>query len=291
MDKKLKSVLIALFVTFLWSTSWILIKVGLVDIPALPFAGLRYLFASIILFIYMIFTRKIHLITSLTKPQWKTLLIYGFILITLTQGTQFLALSMLPAVSLSLFLNMSPIFVLFLGYFFLKETINRVQMLGILLFFFGIFIYFYQVDLGNNLPGLALAVFGVGINAIAAVFGRSINAKRDIDPMVITVVITGFGSIFLLLGGIAIQGMPVLNVQGWLIVGWLAAINTALAFTLWNTALRELKAVEANTINNTMLIQIALLAAIFLNESLSLRQWLAIAVVAIGVWLVQLRRN
>jgi drug/metabolite transporter (DMT)-like permease len=290
MDKKLKSVLIALFVTFLWSTSWILIKVGLVDIPALPFAGLRYLFASIILFIYMIFTRKIHLITSLTKPQWKTLLIYGFILITLTQGTQFLALSMLPAVSLSLFLNMSPIFVLFLGYFFLKETINRVQMLGILLFFFGIIIYFYQVDLGNNLPGLALAVFGVGINAIAAVFGRSINAKRDIDPMVITAVITGFGSIFLLLGGIAIQGMPVLNVQGWLIVGWLAAINTALAFTLWNTALRELKAVEANTINNTMLIQIALLAAIFLNESLSLRQWVAIAVVAIGVWLVQLNK-
>jgi drug/metabolite transporter (DMT)-like permease len=85
--------------------------------------------------------------------------------------------------------------------------------------------------------------------------------------------------------------MPVLNIQGWLIVGWLAAINTALAFTLWNTALRELKAVEANTINNTMLIQIALLAAIFLSEPLSLRQWLAIAVVAIGVWLVQLRKT
>jgi drug/metabolite transporter (DMT)-like permease len=291
MDKKLKSVLIALFVTFLWSTSWVLIKVGLVDIPALPFAGLRYLFASIILFIYMIFTRKIYLISSLSKQQWKTLLIYGFVLITLTQGAQFLALSMLPAVTLSLFLNMSPIFVLFLGYFFLKESINRVQMLGIVLFFFGIIIYFYKVDLGSNLPGLALAVFGVAVNAIAAVYGRSINAKRDIDPMVITVVITGFGSIFLLLGGVAIQGMPVLNVQGWLIVGWLAAINTALAFTLWNTALRELKAVEANTINNTMLIQIALLAAIFLNESLTLRQWLAIAVVAVGVWLVQLRKN
>jgi drug/metabolite transporter (DMT)-like permease len=291
MDRKLKSVLIALFVTFLWSTSWVLIKVGLVDIPALPFAGLRYLFASIFLLMYMIATKKIHLISSLSKQQWKTLLIYGFVLITLTQGAQFLALSMLPAVTLSLFLNMSPIFVLFLGYFFLKETINRVQLFGILLFFLGIIIYFYQVDLGNNLQGLLLAIFGVFINAIAAVYGRSINAKRDIDPMVITVVITGFGSIFLLLGGIAMQGMPVLNVQGWLIVGWLAAINTALAFTLWNVALRELKAVEANTINNTMLIQIALLAAIFLNESLSLRQWLAIAVVAIGVWLVQLRKN
>ena len=291
MDRKLKSVLIALFVTFLWSTSWVLIKVGLVDMPALPFAGLRYLFASLFLLMYMIAAKKVHLISSLTKQQWKTLLIYGFVLITLTQGAQFLALSMLPAVTLSLFLNMSPIFVLFLGFFFLKETINKVQLFGILLFFIGIIIYFYQVDLGNNLQGLILAIFGVFINAIAAVFGRSINAKRDIDPMVITVVITGFGSIFLLLGGIAMQGMPVLNVQGWLIVGWLAAVNTALAFTLWNVALRELKAVEANTINNTMLIQIALLAAIFLNESLSTRQWLAIAVVAVGVWLVQLRKN
>ena len=35
-------VLQALFVTFLWSTSWVLIKVGLKEIPAISFAGLRY---------------------------------------------------------------------------------------------------------------------------------------------------------------------------------------------------------------------------------------------------------
>lgn len=291
MNHRLKHVFIALFVTFLWSTSWVLIKFGLVNIPALPFAGLRYLLASVIMLIYMTVSKRLFLIKSLTARQWKTLLLYGFILITLTQGAQFLALSLLPAVTLSLFLNMSPIFVLFLGFIFLKERINRLQLFGILLFFVGLIIYFYQVELGNNLAGLALAIFGVGINAIAAVFGRSINAKKDIDPMVITAVITGFGGLILLLGGIAIQGIPRLDAQGWLIVLWLAAINTALAFTLWNVALRELKAVEANTINNTMLIQIALLAAIFLSESLSLRQWLAIAIVALGVWMVQLRRS
>ncbi len=291
MDRKLKSVLIALFVTFLWSTSWILIKVGLTNLPALPFAGLRYLLASIILIIYMIASKRLTLIKSLTSKQWKTLLLYGFVLITLTQGVQFLALSLLPAVTLSLFLNMSPIFVLFLGFIFLKERINRIQLFGMFMFFFGLIVYFYQVELGNNLAGLALAIFGVGINAVAAVFGRSINAKKDIDPMVITAVITGFGGLILLSGGIAVQGIPRLDIQGWLIVLWLAAINTALAFTLWNVALRELKAVEANTINNTMLIQIALLATIFLNESLSLRQWIAIAIVALGVWMVQLRRS
>ncbi len=40
-----RAVLCALLVTFLWSTSWVLIKVGLRDLPVLTFAGLRYALA------------------------------------------------------------------------------------------------------------------------------------------------------------------------------------------------------------------------------------------------------
>jgi len=39
----------ALFVTFLWSTSWVLIKWGLPSIPPLTFAGLRYVMAFLCL--------------------------------------------------------------------------------------------------------------------------------------------------------------------------------------------------------------------------------------------------
>jgi len=38
----LRAALQALFVTGLWSTSWVLIKIGLRDLPPLTFAGLRY---------------------------------------------------------------------------------------------------------------------------------------------------------------------------------------------------------------------------------------------------------
>ena len=44
-----RAVIEALFVTFLWSTSWVLIKLGLDDIPALTFAGLRYMAAWVCL--------------------------------------------------------------------------------------------------------------------------------------------------------------------------------------------------------------------------------------------------
>ncbi|MCB9443696.1 MAG: DMT family transporter [Ardenticatenaceae bacterium] len=39
----------ALLVTFLWSTSWVLIKLGLQDIPPVTFAGLRYFLAFLAL--------------------------------------------------------------------------------------------------------------------------------------------------------------------------------------------------------------------------------------------------
>jgi drug/metabolite transporter (DMT)-like permease len=43
------AILIALFVVFLWATSWVLIKIGLEQIPALTFAGLRYTMGFILL--------------------------------------------------------------------------------------------------------------------------------------------------------------------------------------------------------------------------------------------------
>jgi len=77
-----------------------------------------------------------------------------------------------------------------------------------------------------------------------------------------------------------------------LIIGWLAVVNTALAFTLWNYSLRRLAAVESASINNTMLIQIAALAWIFLGEPPGTLGIVGILVVSIGVFLTQsLRRK
>ena len=45
---RLSALLGAVFVTFLWSTSWVLIKAGIAaDLPPLPFAGLRYAVAAL----------------------------------------------------------------------------------------------------------------------------------------------------------------------------------------------------------------------------------------------------
>ena len=66
-----------------------------------------------------------------------------------------------------------------------------------------------------------------------------------------------------------------------------ALVNTALAFTLWNFSLRQLSALESSAINNTMLIQIALLAWLFLDESLGWSEGAGILLVSAGIILAQ----
>ena len=90
--------------------------------------------------------------------------------------------------------------------------------------------------------------------------------------------------------GLAVEGPPQLDWTGWLIVGWLALVNTALAFTLWNHTLRTLTAIEASVMNNLMLIEIAVLAWVFLGESLDVREIVGLAVALAGILAVQLLR-
>ena len=74
-----------------------------------------------------------------------------------------------------------------------------------------------------------------------------------------------------------------------MIIAWLAVVNTALAFTLWNLSLRHLDAGESAVINNTMMLQIALLGWIFLDEAPTALQWLGLVVVSAGIAISQLR--
>ncbi|MDQ2848487.1 MAG: DMT family transporter [Actinomycetota bacterium] len=68
-------------------------------------------------------------------------------------------------------------------------------------------------------------------------------------------------------------------------------MNTAFAFTLWNHTLRRLTAVRSSVINNTMLIQIAVLAWIFLDEPLGVRQIVGLVLATVGSAAVQLLRT
>jgi drug/metabolite transporter (DMT)-like permease len=285
---RLRAILQAFSVTFLWSTSWILIKVALNEIPPLIFAGLRYTLAFVIL-LPALWKHKAETY-ALSTREWGRLAVLGLVFYTLTQGGQFLTLRHLEAVSFSLLLNFTSVLVAFFGIIALREVPSLLQWGGIVLFLAGVLVYFFPASgSGGQMLGLALAGFTVCANAAASVLGRAVNREQTIPPLVVTATSMGIGALCLLGVGLAVQGLPSISPTGWAIVVWLAVVNTALAFTLWNRSLQTLSAVESSLINNTMLVQIALLAWLFLGEQLAPRDVVGLILATVGILIAQLK--
>jgi drug/metabolite transporter (DMT)-like permease len=269
----------------------VLIKLGLHDIPALTFAGLRYFLASFCLLPFALRSQA-NRVTFRTLPprDYARLAVYGVIFIAVTQGAQFLGLQYLPAVTVSLLLNFTPVVVALLGIAFLSERPTGRQWLGVALYLAGILLYFYPVALPNSqLLGVLITLVGVLANVVSSIMGRSINRQTHLGPLMVTTVSMTTGSVVLLANGIVTQGMPALSPANWLTIGWLAVVNTAVAFPLWNHTLRTLSAVESSIINSTMLVQIAILAYLFLGETLDPQDIAGMALVIIGTLVVQMR--
>jgi drug/metabolite transporter (DMT)-like permease len=281
-----------------------LIKIGLQDIPALTFAGLRYALAFACLLPFALRPGQqasrpaglashpagLALLRRLPARTWGQLIGLGLLFISVTQGAQYVSLVYLPAVTTSLLLSFSPVVVAMLSIRLLAEHPTPLQWGGTVVYLAGVVVYFYPVALpASQVVGPVVAIVAVLANALSSILGRHVNRSGELDPMTVTVVSMGSGAAVLLAGGVLTQGLPHLTPVHWGIVLWLAAVNSAFAFTLWYHTLRTLSAMESSIINNTMLIQIALLAWAFLGEELTGRQVIGMLLAGMGTLAVQLR--
>ncbi|MCG3215631.1 MAG: EamA family transporter [Candidatus Heimdallarchaeota archaeon] len=310
-DTRTFAILQAFFVTILWSSSWPIIKFGLEkeNLPPLTFAGLRYVTASIILILILISSQKNRaVIKRMSRNWWMKLVIYGLIFYTITQGAQFFGLLYHDAITVSLLLSFTPILVLILAFFLIREIPNFAQAFLVIIALSGAIMYFLPLfqqnfsdftwkvtelaNLDKSVQGLSsqvtltiialiVVIIGVIANALSSILGRAINKSKELNPLVVTTISMFIGSIILLAVGLSIEEFPQFSPRSIFYILLLSVVNTAFAFTLWNHAMQKLRAVEITVINNTMLFQITILAVVFLNERPSLLGWVGLVITAI----------
>lgn len=286
----------ALLVTFLWSSSWVLIRWGLDDegLEPITFASLRYGLAAMLVVAWLLLgkrraARRSGFRTGVPRKRllWKLALL-GIAVYGITQGAQFVAIANQPAATTSLVLSLTPLIVALTAAVSLAEVPSRRQLTGTLLVTGGAWLYFAGGILATTL-GMVAAIVALLANVAGGLLGRHLNRDSGLSAVTVTAVSMSVGAATLVLIGLALEGVPHVSPRAWIIILWLAAINTALAFSLWNLSLQRLSAVESAGINNTMLIQIAVLAWLFLDESPDLAGFAGIGLVSLGVFLVQAR--
>lgn len=282
---RLGALLEALLVTFLWSTSYILTKIGLTEISPLVLVSLRYVVASLILVPAAVLRGEHRALDGRAALKLVFLGITGY---SVAQGLQCVGLYHLPAVTVTFILNFTPVIVLTLGLVFLKTTPTPRQVAGIALVIAGAYIYFGGGVSASSLTGVIVTfVSGLGWAAYL-VASRAFFKPGEIGPLGLSAFAMGVGTVFIAGSAWVYEGFTALSLGGWGIVLWLGVVNTAAAFFLWNHALQRVEAFEISILQNTMLIQIAILSVIFLGEKLTASKMLGMAAVFVGVLIVQL---
>jgi len=283
---KLVSILEALFVTFLWSSSYVLIKIALVEVTPMLFAAIRYSMASIILIaVNLMSTRNED--WRLSKNDILLLIAAGFFGYTVAQGLQIVGLLYLPATMVTLILNFTPVFVLLMEAVLLKEVPTTIQVGGTLIALSGALLYFSGQVGTTNPAGVALVLAsGIGWAAYLIIL-RRIQRTGNMSSVRLTGITMSVGTLGIVALVPFFEPFRMPSMSAMLILLWLSVVNTALAFFIWNHVLRFLRAYELSILQNSMLVQIAILSFIFLGESPT---WMMIAgmiLVLVGIVLVQ----
>jgi drug/metabolite transporter (DMT)-like permease len=290
-DARRRAALAAFFVTVLWSSSWVIMRFGMEDedLPPLTFAGLRYVTAAAVLGVVTAARPAARAeVRTMSGRALRRLALLGVVFYAVNQGAVFVAIEAQPVATTSLVLSLTPLLVSAASGPVLGEPPSGNLFVGAILVPIGAAAYL-SGDLGATATGLIAASVALGANTTASLFGRAVNRSQHTMPLVTTSVSMAVGAVLLLGTGLALDGFVPLSLRAVVIIGWLAVVNTALAFTLWNLSLRHLGAGESAVINNTMLLQIAVLGWVFLDEVPTALQWLGLIVVSAGIALAQLR--
>ena len=124
----------------------------------------------------------------------------------------------------------------------------------------------------------------------AAVLGRrvAVDSRSYGGPASMTAIAMLFGAAMTLVLALLVEGVPRFSPTAWLLIVWLAVVNTALTYTLWAQSQRSLRAVESSVLGDLTIVQIALLGWVVLGEGLDIAQVVGIVLAMGGVVLVQI---
>jgi drug/metabolite transporter (DMT)-like permease len=279
------------FATLIWSSSFVLVKIAIQTVGPLTVTGFRYLLAGLLIIALMpLRGRGWRPLAELPRRLWLHLAAMGLTVYAVGNGAFNMSLIFMDATMVAFLAALTPLFVLGAAVIWLKEIPTWVQGAGLTATLAGSALFF---GAGGGLPllGLALALLGLGSYVHFSIVGRTIARDRQTDTLTLTAVPLLLGGLPLTLFALATEGWPAPDPTAWKIIFFLAAVNSALAYLMYNHALKQLTALEVSVIFNLSPLGTAVIAWFLLGEWLQFSQIVGMVIVIVGVTVVQWRRR
>ncbi len=282
---KFQALVEAFLVTTIWASSFIFVKVGLAYMGPLTLAGVRYLIAFLLLLPLLVADRSW---LRLGRQEWAYLIAIGLTAYALGNGMLYWGLKYLTPTTSAFISALTPLPVLVAGILWLREWPTPIQVVGVLVSILGVWFFFGRVPGEISPIGVGLTVLSiVGFTAFG-ILGRAVARDALVNTLVLTTVPLGIGGTLLTAAGLAVEPMPLFTVESVGILAWLAVVNSAFAYLVYNHALQTLTALEMNVMFNMITPLTAIMSVLVLAEPLYDWQVLGIALTTVGVIMVQM---
>ena len=228
---------------------------------------------------------------AIDRSDYGKLLVLGILALPLNQFLYMYGIHFTTAANGALLYATTPVFVLVLSYFLLKERVTGKKVAGITLAFAGVVIVIFErgIDLSSQYTyGNLIILTAVLAWGLFTILGKPMIVKYG--ALTTTTVAMGFGTlVFLPFGVVSAVSFPFasLNWSDWLGVAYLGLGTSIIGYFLWYYALGRIEASKVAVFTNGQPIFATILALIFLDYTLT-GSFVVGGVVAIGgVYLTQ----
>jgi drug/metabolite transporter (DMT)-like permease len=283
-SEKVKIIIGYIFISLVWGSTWLAIRLGLDSLTPFISAGFRFLTASILIFVIV----KIKGIVIQKDSQAIKIYLYlGFLSFVIPFWLVYWAEQFIPSGLTSVMFAVFPFFVFLFSAILLKnEAADKFKLMSVILGFIGVVIIFsdgLEVDFENHILGLIAVLASAMMQGLSAVvvkkWGGHLNPFSMNGPPLFLAGI----SMILLAFLFEDNSNWVFSSKAIFSISYLAFFGTILAFTTYYWLLKRINAVILSLSSFITPIIAVLLGWLILNEKLSEKVLIGSLFVLMGI--------
>jgi drug/metabolite transporter (DMT)-like permease len=292
MNKLIRSTtFLAILATWLWSTAFAVVKIGLQYQGPLQFAGLRFLIAGLLVFLAF---GKWRTFFHEAIKHWRFVLLIAFMQVVGQYSFFYLGINLIPSALGAMLVGSSPLFIAMVAHFAMQaDRLSPLKAVSIMVGVAGIALITIgrqKVELRGELEWLGIIL--LLINNVLSGYSNVLisKSKKEVNPVILSSASLFTGGLVLFLISLPIEGIP----QGpfptayYISLGWLAVLSSA-AITIWYTLLSR-PTVKVSVLNTWKFLIPVLGAwlswALIPSEKPDLVQIIAMAIIAVSLVLL-----
>ena len=280
-------------VAFFWGTTFLGIRIAVETIPPFFVAGIRNLLSGSLILLYLIFVRKIKM---MTVTQLFRAFVLSIMMIVLANGLTTFAEKFISSGLASLISTLSPLCVLLLNLGLGNEKLSKKTTIGIVLGMFGIFLIYQNsiADLIN--PEYRFGIFAILTAVLMWSVGTIITKKglRKPAPILLNVAVQMiFAGFILLLIQFFINpnfAVATFSARSSFAVLYLAVFGSVVGYVAYSYLITQWPSTKVSVLAYVNVVVALFLGWLILDEIITSKMIFATLLIICGVFIVNYKR-